>query len=70
MIPIKVKPDKSVENVKLFEDYIVRYNKSYKNDTQKYNQRFECFQVNEKSICQISNSCITIIFKFLSCLFV
>ncbi|XP_070150783.1 cathepsin O [Polyergus mexicanus] len=44
MIPIKVEPDKNIEDAKLFENYIVQYNKSYKNDSTKYKERFERFQ--------------------------
>lgn len=53
MIPIKVEPDKNVEDVKLFANYVDQYNKSYKNDSAEYKERFERFQVNDKSICQI-----------------
>lgn len=45
MIPIKVEPDKNVENAKLFANYVVQYNKSYRNDSAEYKERFECFQV-------------------------
>ncbi|EFN62267.1 Cathepsin O [Camponotus floridanus] len=44
IIPIKVKPNKNVEDAKLFENYIVQYNKSYRNDSTEYKKRFECFQ--------------------------
>jgi len=45
IIPIKVKPDKNVEDTKLFANYVVQYNKFYRNDSTEYKKRFECFQV-------------------------
>lgn len=44
IIPIKVKPNKNVEDAKLFANYVVQYNKSYRNDSTEYKKRFECFQ--------------------------
>nr|XP_033323571.1 cathepsin O-like isoform X1 [Megalopta genalis] len=44
VIPIRVGPDVSTEDVKLFEDYVTRYNKSYKNEPEEYDKRFKRFQ--------------------------
>ncbi|XP_029674629.1 cathepsin O-like isoform X2 [Formica exsecta] len=44
MIPIKVEPDKNIEDAKLFDNYVAQYNKSYKNDSAEYKERFERFQ--------------------------
>ncbi|GAB1863442.1 Cathepsin O [Camponotus japonicus] len=44
IIPIKVKPDKNVKDAKLFANYVVQYNKFYRNDSTEYKKRFECFQ--------------------------
>ncbi|XP_011646892.2 cathepsin O-like isoform X1 [Pogonomyrmex barbatus] len=44
IVPIKVGPDKTVEDAKLFADYIARYNKTYRNDSTEYKERFDNFQ--------------------------
>ncbi|XP_043289980.1 cathepsin O-like [Venturia canescens] len=44
VIPIRVGPSTNVEDVKLFESYIVRYNKSYRHKPSEYDKRFERFQ--------------------------
>ncbi|EZA49885.1 cathepsin O isoform X1 [Ooceraea biroi] len=44
MVPIRVEPDKNVEDAKLFANYIDRYNKSYKDNPEEYKKRFERFQ--------------------------
>ncbi|KAL2727743.1 cathepsin O-like isoform X2 [Vespula maculifrons] len=43
-IPIRVGPDNNSEDIKLFENYVARYNKSYKNNPIEYSDRFERFQ--------------------------
>ncbi|KAK2584739.1 hypothetical protein KPH14_007070 [Odynerus spinipes] len=43
-IPIRVGPDHSSEDIKLFESYVARYNKSYRGDPTEYSERFERFQ--------------------------
>lgn len=43
-IPIKVGPDTTVEDQKLFSGYIARYNKSYQNDSIECQERFKRFQ--------------------------
>lgn len=45
VIPIRVGPTTSVEDVKLFEAYVARYNKSYRHNPTEYDKRFERFQV-------------------------
>ncbi|XP_006622333.2 cathepsin O-like [Apis dorsata] len=42
-IPIKVDPDNN-EDIKLFQNYVVRYNKSYRNNPSEYEERFKHFQ--------------------------
>ncbi|XP_012522311.1 cathepsin O isoform X2 [Monomorium pharaonis] len=44
IVPIKVGPDKTAENAELFANYVIRYNKSYKDDPVEYKERFERFQ--------------------------
>ncbi|EFN84119.1 cathepsin O [Harpegnathos saltator] len=44
MVPIRVGPDKNAEDIKLFVDYVARYNKSYRHDPPEYNERFDRFQ--------------------------
>lgn len=44
-IPIKVEPDTSLEDAKLFEAYVKDYKKPYKNDPNEYERRFGKFQV-------------------------
>lgn len=51
MVPIRVGPDKNAEDIKLFADYVARYNKSYRHDPSEYKERFDRFQVNDKSMC-------------------
>lgn len=54
IVPIRVGPDKAVEDAELFARYVARHNKSYRNDSAEYNRRFERFQVNgEISALQI-----------------
>ncbi|XP_076641409.1 cathepsin O [Halictus rubicundus] len=43
-IPIRVGPDVSPKDVKLFEDYVTRYNKSYRDKPEEYETRFKRFQ--------------------------
>ncbi|XP_076237174.1 cathepsin O [Calliopsis andreniformis] len=43
-IPIRVEPDTSSEDIKLFKSYVERYNKSYKNAPGEYEERFKRFQ--------------------------
>ncbi|XP_043516352.1 cathepsin O-like [Frieseomelitta varia] len=43
-IPIKVDPDTSNEDIKLFQNYVARYNKSYRTDPSEYEERFKRFQ--------------------------
>nr|XP_031839997.1 cathepsin O-like isoform X2 [Nomia melanderi]XP_031839998.1 cathepsin O-like isoform X2 [Nomia melanderi] len=43
-IPIRVDPDHNSEDVKLFETYVARYNKSYRNNPEEYEERFKQFQ--------------------------
>ncbi|XP_063992142.1 cathepsin O-like isoform X1 [Diachasmimorpha longicaudata] len=43
-IPIKVAPDTSVEDVRLFETYVSYYNKSYRHDPEEYGRKFGRFQ--------------------------
>ncbi|XP_014612706.1 PREDICTED: cathepsin O-like [Polistes canadensis] len=43
-IPIRVGPDNNGEDMKLFENYVVRYNKSYRNNPTEYSDRFKRFQ--------------------------
>ncbi|XP_047352185.1 cathepsin O-like isoform X2 [Vespa velutina] len=43
-IPIRIGPDNNNEDIKLFENYVARYNKSYKNNPTEYSDRFERFQ--------------------------
>ncbi|XP_063992143.1 cathepsin O-like isoform X2 [Diachasmimorpha longicaudata] len=44
-IPIKVAPDTSVEDVRLFETYVSYYNKSYRHDPEEYGRKFGRFQI-------------------------
>lgn len=46
-IPIRVGPDNNSEDIKLFENYVAKYNKSYKNNPTEYSDRFERFQVKD-----------------------
>lgn len=50
MIPIKVEPDKNAEDAKLFANYVAQHNKSYKNDSAEYKERFEHFQNSLRNI--------------------
>ncbi|KOC67021.1 Cathepsin O [Habropoda laboriosa] len=43
-IPIRVEPDTNNEDVKLFQNYVTRYNKSYKNNPTEYEEKFKRFQ--------------------------
>lgn len=52
-IRIKVHPDNSNADTKLFENYVTRYNKSYTNDPTEYKERFKRFQVSR----EISQKC-------------
>lgn len=51
-IPIRIAPDTDVQDVRLFESYILRYNKSYRYNPTEYDSRFKKFQVsiNEKLV--------------------
>lgn len=51
IVPIRIGPDKAAEDAELFAKYVARYNKSYRDDLTEYNERFERFQVNNKTIC-------------------
>ena len=57
-IPIRVDPDTSNEDIKLFQNYVTRYNRSYRNDPSEYEERFKRFQVSrrKKWIVKINNS--------------
>nr|XP_012136753.1 PREDICTED: cathepsin O-like isoform X2 [Megachile rotundata] len=44
VIPIRVDPDPSSEDIKLFKNYVTRYNKTYRNDPTEYEERFQRFQ--------------------------
>lgn len=44
VIPIRVGPDHTTEDIKLFENYVVRYNKSYRSNPTEYTDRFKHFQ--------------------------
>ncbi|XP_011158926.2 cathepsin O [Solenopsis invicta] len=50
IVPIKVGPDKTVENAELFVNYVARYNKSYRDDPVEYQERFERFQKSLRDI--------------------
>ncbi|XP_043252998.1 cathepsin O-like [Colletes gigas] len=43
-IPIRVGPDTNIEDVKLFKNYVVRFNKSYRSDPAEYEERFDRFK--------------------------
>ncbi|CAK9825959.1 Cathepsin O [Anthophora retusa] len=43
-IPIRVEPDTNNEEIKLFQNYVTRYNKSYRNNLTEYEERFKRFQ--------------------------
>ncbi|XP_068970681.1 cathepsin O-like [Bombus flavifrons] len=43
-IPIRVSPDTSNGDLKLFQNYVMRYNKSYRNDPTEYEERFKRFR--------------------------
>ncbi|KAG7198462.1 hypothetical protein KM043_005844 [Ampulex compressa] len=43
-IPVRVGPDTTSEDAKLFESYVARYNKSYRHDPPQYQRKFEQFQ--------------------------
>ncbi|XP_016841899.1 cathepsin O [Nasonia vitripennis] len=49
-IPIKVEPDTSLEDAKLFEAYVQDYKKPYKNDPDEYERRFGRFQQSLRKI--------------------
>ncbi|XP_076176211.1 cathepsin O isoform X2 [Ptiloglossa arizonensis] len=44
VIPIRVGPDISTEDIKLFKSYVSRYNKSYRNNPVEYEERFRRFR--------------------------
>ncbi|XP_043492580.1 cathepsin O-like [Polistes fuscatus] len=44
VIPIRVGPDNNGEDMKLFENYVVRYNKTYRKNPTEYSDRFKRFQ--------------------------
>lgn len=44
-IPIRVEPDTSLQDAKLFEAYVADYKKPYKSDPAEYEKRFGRFQV-------------------------
>lgn len=48
-IPIKVDPDNN-EDIKLFQNYVIRYNKSYRNNPSEYEERFKRFQVSHRKL--------------------
>lgn len=51
-IPIRVEPDASNEEIKLFQNYVTHYNKSYRNNPTEYEGRFKRFQVSsEDTFC-------------------
>lgn len=55
-IPVKVgpdPPDSTSEDIKLFEGYVTRYNKSYKHDAAEYEERFKRFQVSRTTECDL-----------------
>ncbi|XP_011868079.1 PREDICTED: cathepsin O-like [Vollenhovia emeryi] len=54
IVPIKVKPDKAVEDAELFAKYVERYNKSYRDNLAEYNKRFECFQQSLRHIDRLN----------------
>lgn len=65
-IPIKVDPDNN-EDIKLFQNYVVRYNKSYRNDPSEYEERFKRFQVSHgKSFIKLLHKQ----FNFTRCIFI
>ncbi|XP_034170904.2 cathepsin O [Osmia lignaria lignaria] len=43
-IPIRVDPDTNNEDIKLFKNYVSRYNKTYRNKPTEYEERFQRFQ--------------------------
>ncbi|XP_015190710.1 PREDICTED: cathepsin O-like [Polistes dominula] len=43
-IPIRVGPDNNDKDMKLFENYVARYNKSYRKNPTEYSNRFQRFQ--------------------------
>lgn len=44
-IPIRVDPDPTEQDVKLFQAYIAEYEKPYKSDPEEYEKKFSHFQV-------------------------
>ncbi|XP_018311145.1 cathepsin O [Mycetomoellerius zeteki] len=55
IVPIKVDFNKTVKDAELFANYIARYNKSYKNDSAKYVERFERFQKSLRHIEKLNS---------------
>ncbi|XP_014216443.1 cathepsin O [Copidosoma floridanum] len=49
-IPIRVEPEKNLEDVKLFEAYVKEYKKPYKSNPEEYERRFERFQLSLRKI--------------------
>ncbi|OAD61198.1 Cathepsin O [Eufriesea mexicana] len=54
-IRIKVYPDNSNADSKLFENYVTRFNKSYTNDSSEYEERFKRFQKSLRHIEKMNN---------------
>ena len=54
-VPIRVGPSKFDQDLKLFKDYVVQFNKSYRHNPDEYDKRFERFQVSA-FLNQIHNS--------------
>ncbi|XP_018348445.1 PREDICTED: cathepsin O-like [Trachymyrmex septentrionalis] len=55
IVPIKVDFDKTEKDAELFANYIARYNKSYRNDPAKYEERFERFQKSLRHIEKLNS---------------
>ncbi|XP_015603427.1 cathepsin O-like isoform X2 [Cephus cinctus] len=49
-IPFKVQPSETKEDVKLFEEYVTKHNKSYRRDVHEYDKRFKSFQTSLRHI--------------------
>ncbi|KAI4482939.1 hypothetical protein M0802_013580 [Mischocyttarus mexicanus] len=49
-IPIRIGPDDNAEDIKLFKNYVLRYNKSYRSNLTEYSDRFKRFQRSLKLI--------------------
>lgn len=65
VIPIRIEPDTTDSDLKLFEKYVADYNKSYRDLPTEYSARFVKFQVGDASVDLKNDSNFPAEFEFL-----